>query len=584
MIFKKAPSLLSFLIVLSTCNVCVNKRKHSLYQKEKMLIINIYIYIINRFMQFDVSNINVDKEHFLSAISIYLYKPHVVNKRVTTVRFALTLNRTDRKYSTGTNIVNKRTLITKNPRIYYDQDEYVLSDDTSIEFRPIISDSIDRKTCGVQISSYRFELLSNENKIRLIVSDDKCQKEILWLKDILLNKIVKWSQTNIDNSTEDTTLKLISIEEYQREYERLKIKYGKYLTENWCESTDPQKHVFEDLGIASYLLTYFRQYSTAFKNPIKFIDLGCGNGLLTFLLSSEGYPGVGIDMRQRRSWSLFGSSLYLESLIDPHSPILHNLILSNEYTLLIGNHSDELTPWLPVLAQQCSCDVFLLPCCFFEFSGKKFITNNHDHTTQYEQYLLYIENICNILDFNIKKDKLRIPSTKNICFMLHQNNDCVNSIESIRTRLLDRLGIDINLENANPQIPDHCPALKKSKPDFYSTKFSIIQFLFEYLLEDNNNNKPLTLSSAYDILPNKLCEQLKSENGGLKSIILSYRHALYFDPKSKLITLSNPELNSISRKQSSKTIFKTKPCFFYMFHPNGCPLTDEQCAFSHCKK
>lgn len=537
-------------------------------------------------MQFDVPNLNVDKEHFLSAISIYLYKAHVVNKRVTTVRFALALNRTDRKYSTGTNIINKRTLISKNPRIYHDQEEYILSDDTSIEFRPINFDSTDRKTCGVQISSYRFEYLSNEKLIRLIVSNDnKYEKEILWLKDILLNKIVKWSQTTIDNSTENTTLKLISIEEYQNEYERLKVKYGKYLTENWCESTDPQKHVFEDLGIASYLLTYFRQYSNEFKKPIKFVDLGCGNGLLTFLLSSEGYSGLGIDMRHRRSWSFFGSSLYLESLIDPHDSKLHDLILSNEYTLLIGNHSDELTPWLPVLACQCSCDVFLLPCCFFEFSGKKFITNNHDHTTQYEQYLLYIENISKILEFNIKKDKLRIPSTKNICFMLHQiDSHSLKSIDSIRSRLLDHLSIDITQENAQPQIPDHCPILKKSKPNFYSTKFSIIQYLFEYILK---HNESLTLSTAYKILPNELCEQLKSENGGLKSIILSYRHALYFDPKTKLITLTDPQLNSISSKfsstSSSKVTLKTKPCFFDMFHPNGCPLTDEQCAFSHNK-
>ncbi|CAF2762032.1 unnamed protein product [Rotaria sp. Silwood2] len=534
-------------------------------------------------MEFDVSNINVDKEHFLSAISIYLYKPHVVNKRVTTVRFALALDRSDRKYSTGKTIVDKRTLISKNPRIYHDQDEYILSNDMSIEFRPIVSNSMNSKSCGVQVFAYRFELLIQENKIRLVIVENKTEKEILWLKDNLMPKFIKWCQSNIENSTENTTLKLISIEEYQREYERLKIKYGKYLTENWCESTDPQKHVFEDLGIASYLLTYWRQYSSLFQKSIKFIDLGCGNGLLTFLLSSEGYPGLGIDMRRRRSWSLFGSSLYLESLIDPHSPTLHNLIISNQYTLLIGNHSDELTPWLPVLASQCFCDVFLLPCCFFDFSGKKFITNNNNDTTQYEQYLNYIEKIADILDFNIKKDKLRIPSTKNICFMLHEKKSENRSSDSIHTRLFHHFGIDINHEHADPQIPNHRLSSIKSKPEFYSTKFSIIHFLFEYLIIHNN---PLTLSSAYDILPNELCEQLKSENGGLKSVILSYRHAINFDPKTKLITLANPQLNSITlkQKQSSKQCFKTKPCFFYAFHPNSCPLTDEQCAFSHCNK
>lgn len=151
----------------------------------------------------------------------------------------------------------------------------------------------------------------------------------------------------------------------------------------------------------------------------------------------------------------------------------------------------------------------------------------------------------------------------------------------IRTCLFEHFGIDINLEHADPQVPHHRPILPKSKPEFYSIKFSIVKFLFEYLL---THSISLTLSSAYDLLPNDLCEPLKSENGGLKSIILSYRHALYFDPKTKLITIVNPQSNSILFKQSSKIIFKTKPCFFDAFHPNGCPLIDEQCAFSHCKK
>jgi hypothetical protein len=151
----------------------------------------------------------------------------------------------------------------------------------------------------------------------------------------------------------------------------------------------------------------------------------------------------------------------------------------------------------------------------------------------------------------------------------------------VRDCLLNHFGIDINLEHADPQIPQHRSVSSKPKPEFYSIKFSIIKFLFEYLL---THPTPLTLSSSYDLLPNELCEPLKSENGGLKSIILSYRHALQFDPKTKLITIANPESNSISLKQSAKVILKSKPCFFDAFHPNGCPLTDEQCAFSHYKK
>src|ERR1700722_4784116 len=96
---------------------------------------------------------------------------------------------------------------------------------------------------------------------------------------------------------------------------------------------------FLSLGIASYFITYWGRHASSLTKPIKFVEMGCGNGLLTFLLASEGYPGLGIDMRQRRSWSLFDSSLYLESLIDPRSSSLHELLINGGYTLLIGNHS-----------------------------------------------------------------------------------------------------------------------------------------------------------------------------------------------------------------------------------------------------
>ncbi|CAG8789669.1 10860_t:CDS:1, partial [Racocetra fulgida] len=36
-----------------------------------------------------------------------------------------------------------------------------------------------------------------------------------------------------------------------------------------------------------------------------FVDLGCGNGLLTFLLTSEGHEGMGIDVRKRKIWDVF---------------------------------------------------------------------------------------------------------------------------------------------------------------------------------------------------------------------------------------------------------------------------------------
>ena len=39
--------------------------------------------------------------------------------------------------------------------------------------------------------------------------------------------------------------------------------------------------------------------------PVRFIDIGCGNGLLVYLLVKEGHIGKGIDIRRRNIWSRF---------------------------------------------------------------------------------------------------------------------------------------------------------------------------------------------------------------------------------------------------------------------------------------
>ena len=43
--------------------------------------------------------------------------------------------------------------------------------------------------------------------------------------------------------------------------------------------------------------------------PVRFIDIGCGNGLLVYLLVKEGHIGKGIDIRRRNIWSRFQGQL-----------------------------------------------------------------------------------------------------------------------------------------------------------------------------------------------------------------------------------------------------------------------------------
>lgn len=41
------------------------------------------------------------------------------------------------------------------------------------------------------------------------------------------------------------------------------------------------------------------------------MDLGCGNGLLTHILASEGYEGFGVDIARRKVWDHYGEGTRL---------------------------------------------------------------------------------------------------------------------------------------------------------------------------------------------------------------------------------------------------------------------------------
>lgn len=94
-----------------------------------------------------------------------------------------------------------------------------------------------------------------------------------------------------------------------------------------------------------------------------FVDLGCGNGLLTHLLVSEGHPGKGIDIAKRKIWDqlcngkddcLIGKCLFWTFIIlQKDSNSMSSLVQSlhpptasyPNVDWLIANHADELVPW-----------------------------------------------------------------------------------------------------------------------------------------------------------------------------------------------------------------------------------------------
>ena len=146
---------------------------------------------------------------------------------------------------------------------------------------------------------------------------------------------------------------IIPKKSYQEKYQELKEIYAEWV-EKWPETTDPRKHVFEDVAIATWLILLWdwEERSSALSveekkkssgKKRKFVDIGCGNGFLTFILLREGYSGIGIDLTRRKLWDLFPNFVQ-DNLIE--RPIVPSCEDFSGFEYLIGNHSDELPPWI----------------------------------------------------------------------------------------------------------------------------------------------------------------------------------------------------------------------------------------------
>jgi tRNASer (uridine44-2'-O)-methyltransferase len=166
----------------------------------------------------------------------------------------------------------------------------------------------------------------------------------------------------------------------------------------------------QDLGITAYLLTLWETLSPG--QAQSFVDLGCGNGLLVYLLTCEGHRGTGYDLRERHIWHTFDPPVDLRvEAVDCASAVYP------EHDWLIGNHSDELTPWIPIMAAKSShkCRFFVLPCCPFDLHGR--FQRVRSGAAQYHEYLMRVRSICTELEFDVGVGMLRIPSTRRTCFV-----------------------------------------------------------------------------------------------------------------------------------------------------------------------
>ncbi|KAI0963810.1 hypothetical protein AcW1_000783 [Taiwanofungus camphoratus] len=275
---------------------------------------------------------------------------------------------------------------------------------------------------------------------------------------------------------------IVPREAYQDLYLVMRERH-KHLVETWQEVTDPLKHVFEDIGIATFLMLLWKSMYTSPQSadlgslqvyeqgpwkqwprpPGGFLDLGCGNGLLTHILVAEGYEGHGIDLRARTSWSHYPESsrkyLHIEAL-DPTgftktTPIPDSHPYLRPGVFVIGNHADELTPWVPVLSTLCSASGYLsIPCCAWAFdaryerstttypvSSEDFVDSlnlggNGSNTSSYSKYRIWLASLSSYCGWKVECETLRIPSTRNWAIIGRERTSSdAYEVEEVRRRV-----------------------------------------------------------------------------------------------------------------------------------------------------
>ncbi|KAK6741081.1 hypothetical protein RB195_009126 [Necator americanus] len=419
---------------------------------------------------------------------------------------------------------------------------------------------------------------SSDSSLRLMISvptkfDDK---ECHWLLNTVFPALFKWLRFMDPHKLVRKTNNLLDIQEYSLRYKRIKEEHGRNLVKNWTEKTDPKKFVYEDCGIATYLLEYWGMRDCF---PKKFADLGCGNGLLVHLLNKEGVNGIGIDVRKRKIWSqLLSDTSLIEASVDPSEK--ENCIPA-DVDYLIGNHTDELTPWIPIIAARRKCNFFVLPCCPFNFHGK-YVARRGDNGSQYDSFLRFVREVCVRLGFIVEEDRLSIPSTKRLCFvctipphgLVPDIEDVVEELTSSSTKaFIPRLKMEQVRNCLN--IPAE-------------TRLVLTKRFFDKILLNSDELKDgwrcggaIELSELALMLTESEKQLMKQQCGGLQTFLRN-QHQVF------KVTGGMAQLRDF-REDASRSFKKSKrvaarsgvtPCWMAENHPDGCPMKDK-CQFKH---
>jgi tRNASer (uridine44-2'-O)-methyltransferase len=102
----------------------------------------------------------------------------------------------------------------------------------------------------------------------------------------------------------------------------------------------------------------------------------------------------------------------------------------------------------------------------------------------------------------------------------------------------------------------------------------------------------LSLEELALLIPREKIKKLKNECGGLQTLLKNNGHV--FTVESGYVQLKVPSVEALIQKKKPVSLQKShyqggvrsvprrqKPCWFQLNHPDGCPLSDDDCSYRH---
>nr|pir hypothetical protein C23G10.7 - Caenorhabditis elegans [Caenorhabditis elegans] len=422
-------------------------------------------------------------------------------------------------------------------------------------------------------------------QLQFLKQANSSQEHFEFMKKQAFKQLYTWLKGIDLSKSSRKTNSLLDKESYIKTYRHIREDYGRGMIKGWTENSNPQKSIFEDCGIASYINELVN--SDLLPKPNKFVDIGCGNGLLVHLLNKIGMSGYGIDVRHRNIWKTTLKDVDLREMpVDPQIVVQNEPHFDLDVDLLIGNHSDELTPWIPVMAAKLNCNFFLIPCCPFNFFGK--YANNGSHlgpkriVSQYESFFEWTVSVAERLGFDVKIDRLAIPSTKRLCIIgrVPEGGLCPNVDETINSMTEGQKFIarpkEIKTTNCmNIPVTDRERIAKK---------------LFDFVLNYSDAVRDgwrcggeVPLAQLAALLTEEDKKLMKDQDGGLQTFLRNQHQIFHvYQATARLRDFRQPVVQKRQswKPKKAETIRKA-PCWMSLHHPDGCPVGQEACRYEH---